>query len=367
MKSLSSLEILKIVIKICDRSPKVVRLEYSTHFYLSLKTLAKRNVLGQLNEMQQHGISIRDKLIHLMKLFQPADDTKDEVWKDSIPVLVDITCGYKNFFKEGILKDLMVQHPEKFTKTDVEKLIESYKKYEPLKIGDLIILFYDTHAQVLCDYQQKLLECENIECALRYFVQLSRKDGSASVSLLPEIVKKGLTEKPEKTFVLRVCLITMLFTEVVFKSPLAVLQFLERLHRAFKLCNLRMHNLSKDLTHHLIYLYGILGRALESDKHASEILGYLLELEKRIDRDTIKNLLKAINNIVEGRPQLMTEQIQTTLKPYCNHLDPDIRVLSNQILNGAKSDDSKRISEMELSMQVINNFPIYDLFLNRVL
>lgn len=82
----STLEIVKMILRICVKSLEFAKLEYTLHFFNCMKILTKRGVFQALNQSSQ----IVSKFSKLLTLFTPSPDTKKEIWDVAVSILLDL-------------------------------------------------------------------------------------------------------------------------------------------------------------------------------------------------------------------------------------------------------------------------------------
>lgn len=323
-----------------------------------MKILIKRGIATNWNEMNENGQYTKEKIIKLLEIFEPNEETKDEVWAVAVPILVDLVVVNTSLFKEySIIQRLMANFASKFSKNDVEKIIELYRKQEPTKISMVVDLLYDTHAKVFEEVQNRFIENEEKpECFLRFFIELSKKDPNTVVPLLPKIMKKTSSSFASTTsLTTRVYLSTCLLTNVIYnqKNAISVLQYVDQIYNSYKMCNLKANEDGPLLKRKMIYFLGLLGRALDSDKHVSKILEYLLEILNKLEREYWIDLLQSIHNIVEKNAEVITKEIKEKLNPFAEDLDYNVRKIASLVLEEGKDEvkvDSNR--EDILAIQV---------------
>src|SRR5690606_38723646 len=125
--------------------------------------------------MNENGSITKEKIISLLQIFQLSSDTKDEAWSACVPILVDLCIANPSFFKDyRFIQQIMAEHPIRFQKNDIEKLLDLYRKEDFSKIDECLIYLFDSHEKVFEAYQHKMVETEeNVECLLKFFVYLS--------------------------------------------------------------------------------------------------------------------------------------------------------------------------------------------------
>lgn len=328
LDSLSTLEILKIIQKICQRSTQIVQLDYTNHFYNTLKILEKKGELLKLNDKHPHGLATLAVFKDLLKIFELNENTKDEVWDVALPIIVS---SHEITFPT-IVQHYIVHYPKRFTSNDVTSVLTLYfKSHEEHNMEKIIKIFHKTHKLTVEKYLDILPLSPINASSLRFIHSLALLDGG-SIETVYEKIKLPLDHQRQFDLFITIS------NELIYFKPFVVLNRLDEINQMYE-----KFKETYDLNN-LIYFYGILGRAIDSDKNSEVILKQLLDILSNSPRSNYLMILTSIVNIIEKKRSLTS--VVDSLKKFKDDLDYNIRHKIGEIFKLSSSDLDLKIQSV---------------------
>lgn len=328
LEYLSSLEVLRIIQKICQRSTQIVQLDYTNHFYTTLKVLEKKGELLKWNDKHQNGVFTLTIFKDLLKIFELNENTKDETWDTCLPIV--ISCSEITF--PNIIYHYIIHFTKTFSPTDVINVLTLYfKSHDEHNMEKIVKIFYKSHKLSVEKYLD-LVPLDPISISsLRFIYAVAILDAS-SIEHIYDKIKLPLDHQRLFDLFIEISL------ELVYYKPFIVLNRLDDI--------IKMYEKFKDQfdLKNLIYFYGILGRSIDSDKNSELILNQLLDILSNTHRSKYLPIFKSIVNIVQKKKNLIT--VVDSLKSYKDDLDYDIRQKLNEIFKFNSSELDLKIQNV---------------------
>eukprot|EP01080_Neovahlkampfia_damariscottae_P010744 gene10744-3364_t len=330
---LSTLEILKTILTISKKSSQVVRIEFFHHFYNTLYVLAKRGEIEHWTHKKHNGIYFSTLIKELFEIYKPE---KEEEWEIAIPIFLLLSKLNVNLFRHLKLKFL--GNPTKFKDQDVEKILDLFVEHEPKELSLVLKSFYQSHSKTLISYQDKIITKEESNLNFEYLFQLSFLNPN---SILESLEKLKVTNEETLSSMIQ------LMYRTVHVSYQSCFHILEKIQNQID-SNVKIQNDPIEV----IYIYGIIGRALENEKNSKIMVDNLLKLLEKSPRYFVYRILKALSNITQSKPDLLTEDVMSVISPFKDDFDYDIRRMALEFKK--KSSSSEDLIELQTMIDLQN-------------
>jgi hypothetical protein len=292
-----------------------------------LYVLAKRNEVLKWSHKKHNGIYFLSLVNELIQIFKPE---KEEEFEISIPTVLYLSSCNFLFFKSA--KEIVMKNPSKLTEKDVILVLDLIVANEPKELSHVLKTFYPTHSKVLIQYQDKIITKEEHHLNFEYLFQLSYLNPS---SILESLEK--LKVNSEESLI---SLIQLLYRTVHISSQ-SCFYVLEK-HQKEIDESVKIQNEPNEI----IYIYGIIGRALDSEKNAQVMVQHLLTILKKTPRYHVYKTVKALSNILTSKPNLLTEDVLKAVEQYKDDVDYDIRRIALDFTK--KSNTSEDLLELKV-------------------